>query len=142
MGRRAAAPRPARPREGVAAGIRRRATARPLGRRPRRDKAVPYLTNNHAYMDYDKALANGWPIATGVIEGACRHIVREIHRVLRPGGELVIMMYARWSLNYLVSIGLIRRAVLLGAFPLAQVGILRAIPPGARWPPISAMPGR
>ncbi len=24
---------------------------------------------------------------------------REIHRVLRPGGELVIMMYARWSLN-------------------------------------------
>ena len=30
----------------------------------------------------------------------------EIHRVLRPGGELVIMMYARWSLNYLVSIGL------------------------------------
>jgi ubiquinone/menaquinone biosynthesis C-methylase UbiE len=29
----------------------------------------------------------------------------EIHRVLRPGGELVIMMYARWSLNYLMSIG-------------------------------------
>jgi SAM-dependent methyltransferase len=49
---------------------------------------------------------------------------REIHRVLRPGGELVIMMYARWSLNYLVSIGLIRRAVLLAAFPLAQAGLI------------------
>ncbi len=34
---------------------------------------------------------------------------REIHRVLRPGGELVIMMYARRSLNYLVAIGLFRR---------------------------------
>jgi hypothetical protein len=33
------------------------------------DKAVTYLTNNHAYMRYDKALAAGWPIATGMIEG-------------------------------------------------------------------------
>lgn len=52
----------------------------------------------------------------------------EIHRVLRPGGELVIMMYARWSLNYLVSIGLIRRAALLTAFPLAKIGILKTEP--------------
>jgi SAM-dependent methyltransferase len=49
----------------------------------------------------------------------------EIHRVLRPGGELVVMMYARWSLNYLVSIGIIRRVALLTAFPLAQLGVLR-----------------
>jgi hypothetical protein len=34
------------------------------------DKAVPYLSNNHQHMRYDKALANGWPIATGMIEGA------------------------------------------------------------------------
>jgi SAM-dependent methyltransferase len=50
----------------------------------------------------------------------------EIHRVLLPGGELVVMLYARWSLNYLVSIGLVRRAALLGAFPLAQAGILKS----------------
>jgi SAM-dependent methyltransferase len=50
----------------------------------------------------------------------------EIHRVLRPAGELVIMMYARWSLNYLISIGLVRRAALLGAYPLAQAGILKS----------------
>jgi SAM-dependent methyltransferase len=52
----------------------------------------------------------------------------EIHRVLRPGGELVIMMYAHWSLNYLVSIGLIRRAILLAAFPLARAGFLKSDP--------------
>jgi SAM-dependent methyltransferase len=52
----------------------------------------------------------------------------EIRRVLRPDGKLVIMMYARWSLNYLVSIGLVRRAILLTAFPLAQVGILSSDP--------------
>ena len=48
---------------------------------------------------------------------------REIHRVLRPGGELVVMLYARWSLNYLVSIGLIRRAALLAAFLLDRARI-------------------
>lgn len=50
---------------------------------------------------------------------------REIHRVLKPGGELVVMLYARWSLNYLLSIGLVRRAVLLAAYPLARAGVLR-----------------
>jgi SAM-dependent methyltransferase len=54
----------------------------------------------------------------------------EIHRVLRPSGELVIMVYARWSLNYLVSIGLVRRTALLAAFPFARAGVLK---PGA-WP--------
>jgi SAM-dependent methyltransferase len=57
-----------------------------------------------------------------------RQAQAEIHRVLRPGGELVIMVYARWSLNYLVSIGLIRRAALLAAFPLTQAGILKRDP--------------
>lgn len=51
----------------------------------------------------------------------------EIHRVLQPRGELVIMMYARRSLNYLVSIGFIRRAALLAAYPLAKTGILKSI---------------
>jgi SAM-dependent methyltransferase len=54
-----------------------------------------------------------------------RQAEKEIHRVLRPGGELVIMMYARWSLNYLVSIALVRRAALLAAYPLASLGIVQ-----------------
>jgi len=41
------------------------------------DKAVTYLTNNHQHMRYDKALAAGWPIATGMIEGACRFVIED-----------------------------------------------------------------
>ncbi len=40
-------------------------------------KTVTYLTNNHQHMRYDKALAAGWPIATGVIEGACRFVIED-----------------------------------------------------------------
>jgi hypothetical protein len=41
------------------------------------DKAVTYLTNNRAYMGYGKALEKGWPIATGMIEGACRFVIED-----------------------------------------------------------------
>jgi hypothetical protein len=41
------------------------------------DKAVTYLANNHQHMRYDKALAKGWPIATGLIEGSCRYVIED-----------------------------------------------------------------
>jgi hypothetical protein len=41
------------------------------------DRAVTYLANNQAHMKYDKALAKGWPIATGMIEGACRFVIED-----------------------------------------------------------------
>jgi len=65
----------------------------------------------------------------------------EIHRVLHPGGELVIMMYARWSLNYLMSIGVIRRAALLAAYPLARAGIQSDDPAQGTLALISPTPG-
>ncbi len=40
-------------------------------------KTLHYLTAKQPYLDYPQALANGWPIATGVIEGACRHLVQD-----------------------------------------------------------------
>jgi len=33
----------------------------------------------------------------------------ELRRVLKPKGELIVMLYAKWSLNYLISIALVRR---------------------------------
>jgi hypothetical protein len=40
-------------------------------------KTLHYLDAKQPYLDYPRALANGWPIATGVIEGACRHLVQD-----------------------------------------------------------------
>jgi hypothetical protein len=38
---------------------------------------LAYLAAKQPYLDYPRALAAGWPIATGVIEGACRHLVAD-----------------------------------------------------------------
>jgi hypothetical protein len=40
-------------------------------------KTLHYLTAKQPYLDYPAALKQGWPIATGVIEGACRHLVQD-----------------------------------------------------------------
>jgi hypothetical protein len=63
----------------VATGIRRRATTAGLtrGTRKNADDAANYLTAKATHLDYPTALASGWPIATGVIEGACRHLVKD-----------------------------------------------------------------
>src|SRR6266851_1979491 len=63
----------------VAAGIRRRATAYGYSpaERAGADEAARYLENKQQYLDYATALSKGWPIATGIIEGACRHIVKD-----------------------------------------------------------------
>src|SRR5262249_59726716 len=56
----------------VAAGIRRRATRFGYSASERKgaDTAADYLTRNKPHLGYHTALAEGWPIATGVIEGA------------------------------------------------------------------------
>jgi hypothetical protein len=51
------------------------------------NRAARYLVNNSQLLHYDRALAEGLPIATGVIEGACRYLVQD--RMGRTG--------ARWS---------------------------------------------
>jgi hypothetical protein len=48
-----------------------------------------YLSNKTDYLHYDTALAAGWPIATGVIEGACRHLIADRFDITG----------ARWSLD-------------------------------------------
>ena len=74
----------------VAAGIRRSATRRKLtpDNRENVDQCADYLLNHASYLHYDECLAAGFPIATGVIEGACRHLV----------SDRMDLTGARWSL--------------------------------------------
>jgi hypothetical protein len=51
-------------------------------------RTTGYLTAKAPYLDYPAALASGWPIATGIIEGACRHLI----------GDRMGIAGARWSL--------------------------------------------
>lgn len=71
--------------QGVIRGIRRMATERGLGGQKLKDVATAcnYLENNLERMRYDEYLAAGYPIASGVIEGACRHLVKD--RMERTG---------------------------------------------------------
>lgn len=65
--------------------LRSRATRRGLAATPRKSLAVicNYFTKNRKRMRYDEYLRNGYPIASGVIEGACRHVVKD--RLERTG---------------------------------------------------------
>jgi hypothetical protein len=40
-------------------------------------RTAGYYRRNQGYMRYDHYLAQGWPIGTGVVEGACRHVVKD-----------------------------------------------------------------
>lgn len=75
----------------VAAGIRRSATRHHLSASKRKaaDNCARYLINNRSLLGYAEALGHGLPIATGVVEGACRYLVKD--RMDRTG--------ARWSLD-------------------------------------------
>lgn len=75
----------------VAGGMRRSATLRSLGSADRKpvDVCANYLLTYAPYLKYNHYLAQGFPIATGVIEGACRHLVKDRMEVTG----------ARWGLN-------------------------------------------
>jgi hypothetical protein len=75
----------------VAAGMRRSATLRNMTTAERQpvDECADYLLHYSPFLQYDKALTEGVPIATGVIEGTCRHLVED--RMNLTG--------ARWSLT-------------------------------------------
>jgi hypothetical protein len=40
-------------------------------------RTIGYYRRNRPYMRYDEYLARGWPIGTGVVEGACGHLVKD-----------------------------------------------------------------
>ncbi len=63
----------------VAGGMRRKATKLHLSKKKREnvDKCADYLLKYKAHIRYDEYLAAGLPIASGVIEGACRYLVKD-----------------------------------------------------------------
>ena len=85
----------------VAAGLRRTTTRQGLDppKRAGADACATYLLNKAPYLDYPTALHNGWPIATGVIEGACRHLVKDRMDITGarwglPGAEAILKLRA------------------------------------------------
>src|SRR4029079_12783024 len=66
-------------------GLRQMGTKRALrgARKKRLGILCRYLEKNSLRMRYDLYLAAGYPIASGVIEGACRHYVKD--RLERAG---------------------------------------------------------
>ena len=70
------------------------------------DTCVRYLTSKQEFLRYDQALAAGWPIATGVIEGACRHLI----------GDRLDITGARWGLDGAEAILTLRAVISNGDF--------------------------
>ena len=70
---------------GVVRGLRQMGTTRKLKGDPLKDlnRICRYFENNACRMRYDEYLRRGYPIASGVIEGACRHLVKD--RMERSG---------------------------------------------------------
>ena len=69
-------------------------------------KCAAYIAKRKAYMNYSDYLKKGYPIATGVIEGACRFMVRDRMEVTG----------ARWSLDGAESVLKLRALVKNGDF--------------------------
>jgi hypothetical protein len=75
-------------------------------RRAGADSCVRYLSARHEHLRYDQALANGWPIATGVIEGACRHLI----------ADRLDITGARWGLDGAEAVLTLRAVISNGDF--------------------------
>jgi hypothetical protein len=73
-------------------------------RRTGADACVRYLGTKHDFLRYDQALAAGWPIATGVIEGACRHLI----------ADRLDISGARWGLDGAEAILTLRAVIANG----------------------------
>jgi hypothetical protein len=88
----------------VAGRIQRKITQQGLdpGHRTGADTCVTYLLNKARYLRYHHALAAGWPIATGIIEAACRYLIKDRLDITGarwglPGAEAVLKLRATTS---------------------------------------------
>jgi len=67
----------------VIGNFKRSAQRLKKSKRTNLEKVITYFENNRVYMKYDEYLRAGYPIGSGVVEGACRHVVKD--RMERSG---------------------------------------------------------
>ena len=92
----------------VVKGIRQSITKRGLSgvKRKTLEGVTNYLYRNRTRMRYDEYLANGWPIASGPVEGACKNLIKD--RMERSG--------MRWTEPMAEAIVQLRAIYLSGDF--------------------------
>ena len=92
----------------VVKGIRQSITKRSISGAKRKtlESVARYLYANRSRMRYDEYLANGWPIASGPVEGACKNLIKD--RMERSG--------MRWSEAMAEAIVQLRAVYLSGDF--------------------------
>jgi hypothetical protein len=61
----------------TAVGVQAAAAGLDADHRAGIDACIRYISNNIHHLCYDQALEKGWPISTGVIEGAARHLIAD-----------------------------------------------------------------
>jgi hypothetical protein len=119
---------------GVVIGLRRLGTVSGLTGRKRKklERICRYLENNAHRMQYDQYLVAGYLIATGVIEGACRHLAKD--RLERTGMHLV--------LDGAQAVLDLRSVYLSDQWDAFQKCRVSEVPNRQGAPPLSAVPGR
>src|SRR5450759_697123 len=92
----------------VVKGLRQSITKRGLSGAKRKtlEGVADYLYRNRPRMHYDECLANGWPIASGPVEGACKNLIKD--RMERSG--------MRWTEQMAEAIAQLRAIYLSGDF--------------------------
>jgi hypothetical protein len=92
----------------VVKGIRQSITKRRLSgpKRQTLNGIANYLYRNRTRMPYQQYLANGWPIASGPVEGACKNLIKD--RMERSG--------MRWTEKMAEAIVKLRAVYLSGDF--------------------------
>ena len=85
----------------VIGGLKQKATKQGLNKSKGKElaKAVLYFENNRQHMRYDEYLAQGYPIGSGVVEGACRHLVKDRMELTGmrwrvPGAQAILKLRA------------------------------------------------
>jgi hypothetical protein len=78
----------------------------PATRRDAVTTCTRYLTGHLDQLHYDTTLAAGWPIATGAVEGACRHLI----------ADRLDITGARWGLDGAEAVLQLRALITNGDF--------------------------